>query len=224
MTHATIAHTTPPVHADGDMNPNDIDTSRAERIGFFSTYEEGKTHWTELAVWFLTQDRWRRRPFLSELVGKSTIPGQVDKVQRISGGSFEKVVRLFDDTAPARAAIEEARNWLRDHGRDEVTGLPRSFALPKTDVDALAWLYGDADPKTWPRLVEQDFGIGESTVRAALKNGTPVKLPLLSILRYFDRERFGRDRADRAARQAIAANTRGEGMAVPVKRMGGEGE
>ncbi|QTH19679.1 hypothetical protein HRJ34_14990 [Rhizorhabdus wittichii] len=177
------------------MNPNDIDTSRAERIGFFSTYEEGKTHWTELAVWFLTEERWRRRPFLSELVGKSRIAGQVDKVQRISGGSFEKVVRLFDDTAPARAAIEEARNWLRDHGRDEVTGLPRSFALPKTDEEALTWLYGQPDEgTTLLRMLSRDFDIGESTIRAALKNGTPVKLPLLSVLRWFDREAFRRDR------------------------------
>lgn len=204
MTHATIAHTAPPVHADGDMNPNDIDTSRAERIGFFSTYEEGKTHWTELAVWFLTEERWRRRPFLSELVGKSTIPGQVDKVQRISGGSFEKVVRLFDDTAPARAAIEEARNWLRDHGRDEVTGLPRSFALPKTDEEALTWLYGQPDEgTTLLRMLSRDFDIGESTIRAALKNGTPVKLPLLSVLRWFDREAFRRDRQARIVDHAI---------------------
>lgn len=197
MTHATIAQPPSAVHADVDMNPNDIDTSRAERIGFFSTHEDGKTHWTEIAVWFLTDERWRRRPFLSELIGKSSIPGQVDKVQRISGGSFEKVTRLFADTPPARIAIEQARDWLRENGRDEVTGLPRSYALPKTDEEALAWLYGDVDPRIWPRLVQEDFGVGESTTRAALKNGTAVKLPLLSILRYFDREAFQRDRASR---------------------------
>jgi len=184
------------------MNPNEIDTSRAERIGFYSTAGEGKQNWTELAVYFLTEDRWRRRPFLSELVGKSSVPGQVDKVQRVSGGSFDKVIRLFADTPPARVAIEQGRAWLRENGRDEVTGLPRSFGLPKTDADALAWLYGDADPKTWPRLVEQDFGIGESTTRAALKNGTPVKLPLIALLRWFDREAFQRDRASREGGEA----------------------
>ncbi|WP_374648721.1 hypothetical protein [Rhizorhabdus sp.] len=201
MKDATIAQPAEGVHADGDMNPNDIDTSRAQRIGFFSTHEEGKSNWTEIAVYFLTDERWRRRPFLSELVGKSTVPGQVDKVQRISGGSFEKVVRLFADTSPARIAIEQARDWLRENGRDEVTGLPRSFALPKLDADALAWLYPDADPKTWPRLLQEDFGIGESTTRAALKNGTPVKVPLLSILRWFDRDGFQRDRASRGGEQ-----------------------
>lgn len=206
MTPATIA---PAAQADHgahhheghDMNPNEIDTRTAERIGFHTTFEEGKTHWSELAVYFLTEERWRRRPFLAELVGKTLMHGERDRVQRISAGSFARAVKLFHDSTAARAVIAEAQQWLAEQGRDPETGFPKSFGLPKTDADALAFLYGDVDPKTWPRLIEQDFGIGESTTRMALSKGHAVKLPLLSILRWFDREAFQRDRASHSAKE-----------------------
>jgi len=86
-----------------------------------------------------------------------------------------------------------AENYLRNLAlgvfiKDEVP----EFA---TDLEALQWLYGNPDAGYgYPAMIERDFGVGESTTRAALKNGTPVKVPLRAVLKWFDREAFRRDR------------------------------
>lgn len=94
------------------------------------------------------------------------------------------------DVDVVRAAAQNGR--LVDKDGKTVYDHHRTFTFA-TDKEALAWLYGE-DATDLPRKLQRDFGIGESTVRAALKNETPVKVPLRSVLRWFDREAFRRDR------------------------------
>lgn len=199
---ATIANPQPQAHEGDDMDPMQIDLSRALRIGFSSSIADGRSRWTEIAIWYLTDAKHWRRPWVSEVIGRSTVEGERDKRSVVAVGSLERAVKLFDDSDLARVAILQAEQW-REENADRLRRRPTEDALPTTDAEMLAWLYPGSVLKNWPVLIERDFGTGESTTRAALKNGTDVKVPLRAVLRWFDREAFQRDRE--AGAWAIAA-------------------
>lgn len=66
------------------------------------------------------------------------------------------------------------------------------------DRAALAWLYG-VTPGELPSVnsMAADLGLGESTLRMALKNGTGIKVPLAHIGSLIDRDLFQRRREQR---------------------------
>lgn len=120
---APIAPTQPDGHESGDMNPNDIDLTQAIRIGFASSIAEGRPRWTEIAVWFLTDPQMWRRPWLAEVIGRSSVPGERDKRQVLSAGSLERAIKLFDDSDLARFVVIQAQQW-RDENPHRVRRIP----------------------------------------------------------------------------------------------------
>jgi hypothetical protein len=64
--------------------------------------------------------------------------------------------------------------------------------VPETDEAALAWLYGETDrgKATFATMFARDFDMPARTVTAALKDGTGIRVPLRSILRFVDRAAF----------------------------------
>lgn len=73
---------------------------------------------------------------------------------------------------------------------------------PHPDLAVLEALYGELDPgrTAYPGMVQEDFGIQESTVRMALKRGTRVEVPLRAILPFVDVQAFRAHRARRTKR------------------------
>jgi len=195
------------------MNAEHIPLDKATRIAFASSKSDGFTRWTELAVYYLNMPEFGRKQWLTESKGCSVEPGEVTKRRAIQTGTLARGLKALIDMESdlGRIVTAEAEEWeeenfarpshvtvwqgpLKDASDSVIAKYfdPPSF---ETDLEALQWLYGNPDAGvTWPRMIERDFGIGESTTRAALKNGTPVKVPLRAVLKWFDREAFRRDR------------------------------
>jgi hypothetical protein len=196
------------------MHAEHIPLDKATRIAFASSKSDGFTRWTELAVYYLNMPEFGRKQWLSEAKGCSTEPGEVTKRRALQAGTLARALQLIDTgTDLGRIVQAEAEEWEEENfarpSPEKVTVsqgpvhdvtvsvIAKYFDPPsyETDLEALQWLYGNPDAGvTWPRMIERDFGIGESTTRAALKNGTPVKVPLRAVLKWFDREAFRRDR------------------------------
>lgn len=103
--------------------------------------------------------------------------GERTKLRRLASTSLERALKLFEDSDFGIIVKETAREWVEQN-------IPRT-AEDWTDEQALARLYG-GQAKSWPVDLASDFGIGESTTRMALKNGTPVKVPLASVMPFLD--------------------------------------
>lgn len=72
--------------------------------------------------------------------------------------------------------------------------------VPDSDADALAWLYGEPDggKATFASMLARDFDLAPRTVTTALKEGTPIRVPLRAVLRFFDRDAFRAWRKERS--------------------------
>lgn len=171
------------------MRPEDVDVSRGERISFASSAGPDRERWTELEVYHFEQAPAPKRHWMSVRRGCSSVPGERTRESRLLVGSLERALKLFDESTELGViAAEQARDWAEQAGAGD--GDRPALA---SDVDALAWLYGvPVDRLPSVNSMAADLGLGESTLRMALKNGSGAKVPLVAIAPFVDRDAFVR--------------------------------
>jgi len=190
---------------------NDMKTKpgfeHAERIAFATSEPVGVPagRWTELGVYYDHRPTNPGKPWIAVVRGCSTYPGETMREEIIQVGTLERALKLFDPNSQlGRSVIAQAEDWQEPAPILPVPDiLPDTLARPPhnrftgTDQDeALRWLYGaELDKLTPAKLLERDFGVVEGTVRAAVKAGREIKIPLAAAMRFFDREAFQRARA-----------------------------
>lgn len=184
------------------MRPNDpmsidLEAPGTCLIAFASSKAEGVAasygqRWTELSVFRLPDGR-----YLSQVQGLSTHSGERTKTQRLASAHLERVLKLFADTDIGVVAAETAREWAEQHELAEDAG-----AMKITDQMALEHLYGKEPKgkKGYSGLLAFDFGCSESTVRSAIANGTPIKVPLTGVIPFLDPKLLARVREMRNGR------------------------
>lgn len=174
-----------------------------ERIAFRSTRGEGrfaKRRWSEFSVHYNPAAA-DGNAFVANITGKSDHEGETDRVQEIACPTLALALQHFDNSAPARSVIEQAHVWAeRKHQAHEgmKPALAPALILPTDDMTALAMLYGAEaiEQRGFQARVARDFGLGESSVRMALKHGTGIRVPLVAIANLIDRAKLGGE-ADR---------------------------
>jgi hypothetical protein len=67
---------------------------------------------------------------------------------------------------------------------------PGGQVVPDGEREALAWLYGIEPGEVSINAVAKDLDTGESTIRTAIADGRPVKIPLRALLPFIDRFAF----------------------------------
>jgi hypothetical protein len=172
-----------------------LDMTKAIRVAHGST-RHNRPRWTEIAIYYFLEPPLGGKRWLAEIKGVSTVPGEMDRRQTLRAGTLERALKIVDESGDVgRAVAETAREWAEDNRLLIEAGAGKPFSA-KTDEEALAWLYGEAGAlsgrNSLPARLARDLGIGESTVRMQIKNGTDVKVPLRSILPFVDREAFRR--------------------------------
>lgn len=171
-----------------------IDMSRFRRIAFATTERPGAERWSELAVHYLDKTEGDEKRWLAISCGLSTRKGERTITDKQLCYSLENALDLFDDSPVGRQVKAEARDWAAHHCPNGVQDAPAGAGFTgETDQDALAWLFGGDYSM---RAAAAAFDMGESTLRMALRNRTQVRVPLVTAMRYFDRERFLRDLAN----------------------------
>lgn len=143
-----------------------------------SSEGDGRDRWSTLTVWHLPDGR-----YLAQSEGLSDRQGERTKTRRLASATLGRALKLFDDSDLGIAVTETAQEWAEQHE------LAQDAALTKiTDQMALEHLYGKEPTgrKGYSGLVAKDFGVGESTVRMAIANGTPIKVPLTAVIPYLD--------------------------------------
>lgn len=187
-----------------------------ERIAFASSETQPQhladlRRWTELAVYFLHKPDNPGRRWMAVSRGHSTHPGERTKTESVTVGTLDRALKLFtDETQLGRSVMTQAEDWrernlskggtpfaeLEAAAKErELEEIAHGMTFPDQDA-ALRWLYGDElDELTPAKLLERDFGATESTVRAAIAAGRPIKIPLVAALRWIDRSRFRFERA-----------------------------
>jgi hypothetical protein len=172
----------------------EINMETAERIAYADTKHLGRPRWSELSVHYLKEPADGGKRWLALSVGMSEKPGERPITDKLLTFSLERALDLFDDSPIGKQVKAQARDWAEEReAGDEVAGHP--IAQPaageaftgSTDEEALAWLFG---PEHKGREAARVLGVGESTMRAALKNGTGIKVPLVHVLPFLDRARF----------------------------------
>lgn len=170
------------------MDVMNMNLDRAERAAFVSTEPDGRARWTELAVFFCLGEA---KPWIAEARGCSRVAGERTKIRRLASANLEKALGLFDDSDLGIIAKTNAREWAEDQG---VPQSPPRFT-PKDDREALAILMGCATNEVSASAAGKALGIGESSVRMALKDGRDLRIPLRSLFPFIDRAAFQRSRA-----------------------------
>jgi hypothetical protein len=171
-------------------------TDTRERIAFRSTRGEGrfaKRRWTEMAIHYDPAAADGNR-FIANITGKSDYEGETDRVNETAYHTLALALHHFDDSAPAQSIADQASVWaermVEQHERAKAAA--PAMTIPTDDMGALAMLYGQeaTERRGFQAQVARDFGIGESSVRMALKNGTGLKVPLLAIAALIDRAKL----------------------------------
>lgn len=179
-------------------DPMLIDLTGAEPFAFASSAEDMRDRWTELAVYQVGER------FVAVTRGLSDVAGERTKERRLASPRLERALTLFDDSPLARSVKMQAEEWLESQ-----VDAPAPSAAPAsdrpwlakgdsfTDQDALVLLYGEAPTgrKGYSGLLASDFGVSESTARAAIAKGTAIKVPLARILPFLDLEALAAARA-----------------------------
>jgi hypothetical protein len=186
-----------------------------EIIAHRSTRGEGrhtKRRWTELSVTFLHIVPPGGARWIAETVGKSEVAGERTITRRMASVSLDQALAWFDNSAPARVVGEIATLWLHDNAelvsrdlRGDTACEAADAFTGTTDAEALIYLYG-ADAvasRGFQARVARDFGLGESTVRMALKGAAGLRVPLTLAAAAMDRDAF---------HAAARARTEGEGV------------
>lgn len=151
--------------------------------------------WSELSVYYDPTPKVPGKRWIAISRGLSTYRGETTKEEAIQVGTLERALKLFrSDSQLGRIVITQAEDWAETEWS---THAPATLSFGSDDA-ALRWLYGDeVDQVTPAGLLKRDFGAGESTVRAAIADGRPIKVPFLAIARFVDREAFRRWRESR---------------------------
>jgi hypothetical protein len=171
------------------------DPDLGQRIAFRSTRGSGafaKLRWTELAVFHRHEGAEGGRCWTAVTCGCSDVEGESDRRTMLVTNDLERALQHFDNSAPARSVAEQARAWEEENAAI-LAKRPAATDI-NDDEEALAWLYG-ADvvgKRGFVTRIANDFGMGESTVRMALANGTPLKVPLTAVARLVEQGRLAR--------------------------------
>lgn len=173
-----------------------INMDTAKRIAFADTSHLGRPRWSELAVYFLPEMP-EGKAWLAVSTGMSSRAGEVPLVDKLHTYSLDRALELFDDSQVGSIVKAQARDWaeaqVSETMRFASEGNPQTSAnafTGTTDSEAIGWLFGDGVSM---RRVAEALGLGESTLRMGLNKGHAVKVPLLSVISYLDRERFRAD-------------------------------
>ena len=187
---------------------------KAQRIAFATSGDpEGRpgrspSRWSELAVFYDPTPEKKGRPWIAVALGCSSRPGERTKESVVQVGTLDRALHLFDNGSQlGRMVSIEAREWASDMEKREETiaaienaavALRPQPAIDWADQDAvLRHLYGDElETRTPATLISRDFRATEGTVRAALRDGREIKVPLTAVAPFIDIARF------RAAREA----------------------
>lgn len=114
-------------------------------------------------------------------------------------GIVSSIHRFGDRTDGPALIVTENRDQPSTIGHTWLEASDVWDSVRTSDTEALAWLYGEVDstPRaTFAAMLAKDFDLAPRTVTTALKENTPIRVPLRSILRFVDRGAF---RAWRAA-------------------------
>lgn len=171
--------------------PNDpmtLDLTDAQLVARASTEHDGRPRWTVLSVYRLGD------LFIAQSEGMSSIPGERTKTRRIASVKLERALKLFEESDLGLAVAETAREW--EETRNDP---PRKPWKVYNDATALEELYGGPE-RSWAGKLAADFGVGESSVRMSLKNGTPVKVPLAMVMPFLDLDKLAETREARIGR------------------------
>ena len=186
-----------------------VDLTGAECIAFTSTAERGKPRWTELSIHYKPHPSGVR--FHAEVTGRSTMRGEHTKRRAVYVGSLARALQHFDQDSDATNALRiQALDW-EDRNRERIAGdvealrelergqVPGGFVdvtergyKGSTLLQAVSWLYGDAQAGKAQRLAE-DFGVPRRTVSHALDQEaaghglTGWAKAFVSALAFFDR-------------------------------------
>ena len=174
--------------------------------------------WTELEVFFIPDPS--GRCFLAEVRGCSALPGERTTCRRSYVGTLTKALDRFGEGRLGERVRSLAMDWMEAHPniiRDRLrecredearAAVQRSSGFDGTGgmAGALRWLYpavtnlagGQLSMTRSERIAEfvKDFGVPESTVRAAVRDSLDAKRPtswvaaFIGALMFFDREAF----------------------------------
>lgn len=169
------------------MNVMNYDLSHAERVAFASSEGDGRERFTELAVYYNPH---MGRPWIAEARGCSKVPGEVPKVRRLASANLDKALRLFDDSDLGIIAKEEARETAEERGWPQMAENNRV----SSDRDRLAFLMGVSSADLSINATAAALGVGESSLRMALKDGRELRIPLSTLFPFIDRAAFQRAR------------------------------
>lgn len=122
---------------------------------------------------------------MAEARGLSNREGERDRVSRLPAGTLERALKIIDDTDMGVAVKEMAREWM-----ERFTPPVRGADIPTDEREALAWLFMVAPDALSINAAGDALGVGESTMRAALSTGRPVKVALRSLLPFINRDAF----------------------------------
>lgn len=175
------------------MDPMNIDETAGYLAAIASSREDGRERFTELRVYYIAL---ARRKWLAQADGCSMVPGEGLKRRRLASASLERALKLFDDSDLGIAVKESAREYAEEHGAPAFAG----EGAPADDRAALAALFGVQPGDVSINGAAKAFGLGESSLRMALKNGTDVRVPLRSLFPFIDRAAFQRAQAKEDAR------------------------
>lgn len=170
-----------------DVMKLDLVKEEAAIAAFVSSEEDGRKRWTELSVWFAPA---MSKPWIAEARGRSVHEGERDKVRRLASGNLDRALGLFDDTDLGVIVKATAREWAEDRGAPQS---PPRFT-PNDDREALAILMGCTVDELSASAVGKALGIGESSVRMALRDGRDLRIPLRALFPFVDRAAFQRAR------------------------------
>lgn len=172
---------------------SEINMDAATRIAYADTKHLDRPRWSELSVHYLGEPADGGKRWLALSVGMSNKPGERPITDKLLTFSLERALELFDESPIGKQVKAMARDWADEREGDEVAGHPvasgscQSGFNSESDEDALNWLFGMGFKL---RQAARALDVGESTMRAALRNATGLKVPLLRILPYLDRDRF----------------------------------
>lgn len=156
-----------------------IKTDDAQVVAFVSSEPHGGDRWTELRVFHWNDGR--RRPWMAEARGVSTREGERHKIARLTGGTLDRVLKLFDDTDMGFAVKEMAI---------EAEPGVQPAPVPTEGRAALAYLFGIDPDDLSLRAAGRVLGSTHSKLRAAIVDGREINIPLSAILPFIDRVAF----------------------------------
>lgn len=158
-----------------------IDKTSIQRIAHATSERDGGARWAELSIFYNA----RQRRFVARSVGKSNVPGEVDRVRELYGNTLDQVLALFDNgSALGRMVISQAEQWDESF----IASAEQAVAEGEATLSAgLARLFGDATQGQ----IADTLGINRSSLTRGLqaeREGREVSLtvPLMKVMPFID--------------------------------------